>query len=185
MLGAMGPERRRQYGLSSNDSLYDALTNAKVAYKMSNGGRNWAPWSTYKSGAYQRYYGGSGATVSSSGSGSVAAPGGVVPKLDQDTLAASYGLTKALINSSKELKSLFNKAVSGGWSAGRFQASLKNTKWWKTQPSSLRQYVTQKYEDPATWNQKRTATAAACGPWVSSSACRTRSWPTRASPRPC
>src|ERR1043165_2058236 len=77
-------------------------------------------------------------------------------KLSASELASSYGLTSALINSSKELKSLFNKAVSGQWSATRFQASLKNTKWWKTQSSTLRQYVTQKYTDPATWKQKTT-----------------------------
>ena len=96
----------------------------------------------------------------SCGGGSSAASGGVVPVLDDDELAASYGLSRALINSNKELKSLFKKAVSGGWSAGRFQASLKNTKWWKNQPSSLRQYITQKYEDPATFNQKREAAGA-------------------------
>jgi hypothetical protein len=84
-----------------------------------------------------------------------------VPQLSDDELAASYGLSRALINSSKELKSLFRKAVSGGWSAGRFQASLKNTKWWKTQPTTLRQYLTQKYEDPATFTQKREAAGAA------------------------
>ena len=30
MLGSMGPERRQQYGLSSNDDLFDPLTNATV-----------------------------------------------------------------------------------------------------------------------------------------------------------
>ncbi len=58
MLGAMGPERRAQYGLSSNDALLDPYTNARVAYAMSNGGQNFQPWSTYKSGAYKQYLGG-------------------------------------------------------------------------------------------------------------------------------
>ncbi|MFJ2650876.1 transglycosylase SLT domain-containing protein [Streptomyces sp. NPDC087420] len=158
MLGAMGPERRKQYGLSSNEALYDALTNAKVAYKMSKGGTSWGPWSTYGNGAYKQYYGGSGATVTSSGSG-----GGTtttMAKLSSSELAEQYGLTSALINSSGELKSLFNKAVSGSWSAARFQASLKNTKWWKTQSSSLRKYLTTKYTDPATWKQQREAAGA-------------------------
>jgi hypothetical protein len=154
----MGPERRRQYGLSSNDDLFDPLTNAKIAFKMSHGGTNWGPWSTYKSGAYKDYYGGSGATVGNSSGGyytgsGYAGTGTVTPKLDSATLAEQYGLTAALINSSKELKSLFNKAVAGGWSAARFGASLKNTKWWKTQSDTLRKYVTLKYTDPATWKQ--------------------------------
>jgi hypothetical protein len=93
------------------------------------------------------YAGDPNATYSSSGT----AP--VTPKLDKDELASEYGLTSALINSSKELKSLFNKAVAGGWSATKFQASLKNTKWWKTQSDTLRKYVTLKYEDPATFKQ--------------------------------
>lgn len=57
MLGGMGPERRKQFGLSSNDDLYDALTNAKVAYKMSHGGTDWSPWSTYKRGDYRQFMG--------------------------------------------------------------------------------------------------------------------------------
>lgn len=64
MLGDMGPERRRTYGLSSNDDLYDALRNAQVAYKMSKGGSDWSPWSTFTNGMYRRYLGQSGAEVS-------------------------------------------------------------------------------------------------------------------------
>ena len=63
MLGAMGPERRRRYGLSSNEALFDPLTNARVAFKMSNGGKNWGPWSTYTNGDYQKFYGSSGAQI--------------------------------------------------------------------------------------------------------------------------
>lgn len=77
----------------------------------------------------------------------------VTPTLDKDELASQYGLTSALINSSKELKSLFSKAVAGQWSAARFQASLKNTKWWRTQSDTLRKYITTKFEDPATFKQ--------------------------------
>ena len=77
MLGDMGPERRAEYGLSSNDSLYDALTNAKVAFKMSHGGTSWGPWSTYNSGAYKDYMGQSGATVKNSSSGGGGTTGGV------------------------------------------------------------------------------------------------------------
>jgi hypothetical protein len=51
------------------------------------------------------------------------------------------------------LKGLFNKAVSGQWSAAKFGAALKNTKWWTTQSDTLRKYVTLKYTDPATWRQ--------------------------------
>lgn len=154
MLGGMGPERRARYGLSSNEALYDPLTNAKVAYKMSNGGKNWGPWSTYKTGAYRQYYGGSGAAVGNVSTYAGTAP--VTARLDPDELAESYGLTSAMIGSSKELATLFSKAVSGGWTATKFQAELKNSNWWKNQSSSLRKYVTTRFTDPATWKQQRT-----------------------------
>jgi cell wall-associated NlpC family hydrolase len=57
MLGSLGPARLAEYHLSSNNELFDPLTNAKVAYRMSDGGTNWTPWSTFKSGAYQQYLG--------------------------------------------------------------------------------------------------------------------------------
>jgi hypothetical protein len=68
MLGAMGPQRLKQYGLTSNDQLYDPATNARVAYQMSQGGTNWSPWSTFKSGAYRAQYGNGSAQIVSNGS---------------------------------------------------------------------------------------------------------------------
>lgn len=56
MLGALGPSRLKQYGLSSNDQLFDPLVNAQIAYKMSGGGKNWKPWSAYKNGASEKFY---------------------------------------------------------------------------------------------------------------------------------
>jgi Lysozyme like domain len=55
MIGSLGPSRRSQYGLSSNDDLKDPLTNAKVAYALSGGGNNWSPWTTYTRGTYRSY----------------------------------------------------------------------------------------------------------------------------------
>lgn len=154
MLGGMGPERRARYGLSSNSALFDPLTNAKIAYKMSNGGKNWGPWSTYKTGAYKQYYGGSGGATVTGGGGSTYNVKAVTPKLDKYELAATYGLTWATINGNKELKSLFNKAVSGGWDAVLFTAKLKNTKWWRTTSDSARKFFMMRTGDPATYTQK-------------------------------
>ncbi|WP_158882641.1 transglycosylase SLT domain-containing protein [Amycolatopsis anabasis] len=55
MLGSMGPERRRQYHLSSNNELFNAADNARVAYQISGHGKNWGPWSTYTNGAYRKH----------------------------------------------------------------------------------------------------------------------------------
>jgi hypothetical protein len=46
MTGSMGPDRRKKYGLKSNEDLYNPLISAQIAYQMSNGGQNWSAWST-------------------------------------------------------------------------------------------------------------------------------------------
>jgi CBS domain containing-hemolysin-like protein len=56
MLGAMGPERRKLYSLKKNDELFDPLTNATVAFKLSDEGKNWKPWTMYTNGMYQKFY---------------------------------------------------------------------------------------------------------------------------------
>ena len=44
MIGKLGPARLSYYGLSSNEDLFDPLTNARIAYIISEGGKNWSPW---------------------------------------------------------------------------------------------------------------------------------------------
>lgn len=44
MIGSLGPARLEQYNLSSNKELFDPLVNAKIAFHMSNGGKNWSAW---------------------------------------------------------------------------------------------------------------------------------------------
>jgi hypothetical protein len=47
MTGVMGDDRRTKYGLKRNEDLFNPLTNAKIAYHMSNGGRDWSAWTTF------------------------------------------------------------------------------------------------------------------------------------------
>lgn len=56
MLGDMGPERRKLYNLEKNEDLFDAQTNANVAFEISEGGKNWQPWSVYNNGSYKKHY---------------------------------------------------------------------------------------------------------------------------------
>jgi hypothetical protein len=44
MIGSLGPARLEKYGLESNRDLFDPVRNAKIAYQMSNGGKNWSAW---------------------------------------------------------------------------------------------------------------------------------------------
>lgn len=40
-------QRLEEYGLENNEALFNPLTNARVAYKISNGGTSWSAWTTY------------------------------------------------------------------------------------------------------------------------------------------
>lgn len=54
MLGGMGPERLREFGISSNEQLFDPLTNARAAKRIRDS-QGFGAWSVYKSGAYRQY----------------------------------------------------------------------------------------------------------------------------------
>ena len=44
MLGSMGADRRTYYSLAYNAQLLNPVTNAQVAYQISNHGKNWSAW---------------------------------------------------------------------------------------------------------------------------------------------
>jgi len=54
MLGGMGPERRNQFGIESNEQLFNPSTNVKAAKQVYDS-QGFGAWSVYKSGAYKDY----------------------------------------------------------------------------------------------------------------------------------
>lgn len=42
----------------SNKCSFSPRCNTKNAYRISSGGKDWSPWSTYQNGSYQQHYGG-------------------------------------------------------------------------------------------------------------------------------
>lgn len=44
MIRDLGPERRAKFNLRTNSDLLNPVINAKIAYHMSNGGKNWSAW---------------------------------------------------------------------------------------------------------------------------------------------
>jgi hypothetical protein len=44
MIGSLGPARLKQFDLENNKDLFDPYTNAKIAFEMSNGGKDWSAW---------------------------------------------------------------------------------------------------------------------------------------------
>lgn len=75
-------------------------------------------------------------------------------KMARDELAEQYGFVEGLLDSNKELKKLFSRAVKGGWTKSKFQAELRDTKWWKSKSESERKYLIMSYGDPATAKQR-------------------------------
>lgn len=44
MIDSLGPARRKQFNLESNEDLFNPVRNAEIAFFMSNGGKNWSSW---------------------------------------------------------------------------------------------------------------------------------------------
>lgn len=97
MLGGLGPERLaktwksadgKPFKLSGKEDLFDPLTNAKVAYHMSDGGKNWGAWTTYTSGKYQQF-------LDPKGGGTPGAPGMSTPDhaVGMNTPRSTTGVT--------------------------------------------------------------------------------------------
>lgn len=47
MFRGLEAQRLEQYNLENNEALFNPLINARVAYEISNGGKNWSAWTTY------------------------------------------------------------------------------------------------------------------------------------------
>lgn len=95
MLGSLGPSRRQQFGLSTNDELYSPSVNAKAMFSISNGGQNWRAWTTYTRGTYLRFMARgqavAGTAASSGDSGTTTTPVGL-----SDSFSAISGFFKML-----------------------------------------------------------------------------------------
>jgi len=79
------------------------------------------------------------------------------PKMSSKELAEQYGFVQGLINSDAGLKKLFQQAVAGQWSTDKFQASLRDTRWFKTHSQQERDYLVKQFGDPATAKQNYSA----------------------------
>lgn len=78
MLGSLGPSRRQQFGISSNDALYDPAVNAKAMVAISGGGKNWKPWTTYGGLRYLAFLPAANAAAAAvAGTGGSSLPGAV------------------------------------------------------------------------------------------------------------
>lgn len=56
MYGELGPARRQQLGITSDDELYAPAVNARAMFAISGGGANWKPWTTFQGARYWLLY---------------------------------------------------------------------------------------------------------------------------------
>jgi len=47
MLGSLGEDRREKFDLKTNKDLFDPVTNAEIAFHMTNGGEDWSSWKVH------------------------------------------------------------------------------------------------------------------------------------------
>lgn len=47
MFRGLEAQRLEQYNLPNNEALFNPLVNARVAWDISDGGKNWSAWTTY------------------------------------------------------------------------------------------------------------------------------------------
>ena len=78
-------------------------------------------------------------------------------KLSPEEMASNYGWSIGFLDSIPEVKKIFGNAVKGSWTADKFQAELRNTKWFKTTSDTARQAQALKSSDPATYNAQLSA----------------------------
>ena len=76
-------------------------------------------------------------------------------------VAENFGYQIPFLKANNELWSIFNKAVNGAWSADRFVAAVRGTKWYKTHSETWRQSQQLRFSDPKTWSSNLDQTVAA------------------------
>jgi hypothetical protein len=131
MIGSMGPARRQQYGISSNEELYDPAVNARAAAKILKS-QGPSAWSTYSSGAYKKYLNGSsGATnatnavwdpLGSLAGGLVLGPGGTL----LGGLGGMDGLTGGLTGDAGSGLSSISDVAQLAVKAGEWMSNPRN-----------------------------------------------------------
>lgn len=54
-------------------------------------------------------------------------------KLSMDILSVDYNFAMRIVSANPEVQGVFQEAINGGWDKNRFEAALKNTKWYADQ----------------------------------------------------
>jgi hypothetical protein len=91
-------------------------------------------------------------TYQTGGTGSYSSPG--IDSLSRDELAERYGFAEDVIMKNKELRSLFEKAVSEQWTQAEWTAQLRDTKWYSEHSAYWRETWTAEQLGGKDWETK-------------------------------
>lgn len=114
MLGGMGPERRRAFGLTSNEQLYDPATNARAAHAIWRGQGWQRGWGAYSSGAYRKHLPAARAAVGAPAPVPGKSPTPPAPSGSSGVSGDQGGLVDALLGVNQSIKSIASTVLSGG-----------------------------------------------------------------------
>lgn len=160
MLGKMGPERRKWFGIKSNEELLDPATNAEAAYKLwsskeKSKGKNqgFTHWTTYN----KQIAGTEASTPSRTRPFAVKGKGRIIGSLDNlfdtesdNTVDLSFIQTLANLAG---LDYLVAGLTDGTVTPAQAETAIGNSKWFKTTFAEKREALARKQADPATFNR--------------------------------
>lgn len=141
MFGNMGPERRKWFGIKSNEELLDPRKNAEAAYKLwssrekSKGkGSGFTHWSTYNNQLADE-----GNPNLKTGSAMEASTTTTTPTPSDQADISKYIVARALL-ADPELGAIYKKyqGMQGVEAQNALQTEIRNSKWWKKTSETAR-----------------------------------------------
>lgn len=130
--------------------LSDPAVNAKAAFEVSGGGKNFNPWTTYagstaagRASSYKDHLTAASAAASAvqTSPGGIPAPAPTAPNASDKSLVAAYG-GLAVLADIPELKKILDEAIAASksgaaWTQDTFDAKVKATKWYKERSTTM------------------------------------------------
>lgn len=141
MFGNMGPERRKWFGIKSNEELLDPRKNAEAAYKLwssrekSKGkGSGFTHWSTYNNQLADE-----GNPNLKTGSAMEASTTTTTPTPSDQADISKYIVARALL-ADPELGAIYKKyqGMQGTEAQDALKTEIRNSKWWKKTSETAR-----------------------------------------------
>lgn len=151
--------RRKQFGIASNEDLFDPVVNAKAALAILRS-QGWKAWTTYTSGKYKQFMPGGVASGSTYSGASTAGPSGAGPSggatlppgasaQEIETFIRQHYPGEAGFLDVPEIRDVLLDEARKGGDEQELLARLEGTQWWKDHSATTRNFLALKATDPA------------------------------------